>query len=227
MALVKYGPAIADARGSVGGTVFTRNRFGAVMKQRTTPKYSGYDKQVEMTTLMTQLASSWATALTVSEREAFNNAALLFTVPNALGEQVHLTGMQFFIKCNMLLTLTDQVVITVPPATAIAPAPTLTLAHTPATGIECTAIGIWDNTAADKLLCSVSAPLPQTVNYFKGPWARTWGQNGSYFSILPALMLPSVELQVDTRMFGRWRVVNADGSASFPAIFLVDVGDPV
>jgi len=224
MALIKYGPVVADARGSVGGTVFTRNRFGAVMKQRTTPKYNGSERQAAMTALMSVIVDSWNTDLTVALRNAFNSATLLFTVPNALGEQVHLTGMQWYMRCNFLLSLTGQTLVTAPPVAPIIPAPTLTIEHVPDTGIVCSAIGDWDTSATTKVLVSTSATLRQTVNYFKGPWPSRVSHDATQYDSLPFNIRGSAILVINSRYFLRFRSVHSDGASSFAVIYSADVG---
>lgn len=227
MASIKYGPVVADARGSVAGTVFSRNRFGSYMKQRVTPTFPGTDRQNAATALMANVVDTWVTDLTVAQREAWNLAASLFTVPNRLGDAVTLTGLQWYGRCNILLALSTQALVTAPPPKPIMPAPTLTLAHTAGVGIEATAIGVWDTAETDRVLANWSAALQQTINYFKGPWIATWGQNAALYDVLPALMTPVGMLVASTRLFYRFRSVKADGANSFPVIYSVDVGDPV
>lgn len=224
MAIIKYGPVIADARGSVGGTVFSRNAAGAYMKQRTVPVYPGYDKQIAIAALLSTVISNWKNDLTTAQRNDWNALAAITSLPNKLGEQFSPSGLNLFVRANMLLDLTGQVHVTTPPVAAVIPAPQLTLAWTTLVGIQCTAIGNWDNTATTKVLASWSPNLPLSVNYFKGPWINTWGQTGVYYNALPALMVPSAQLAADSRKFMRFRAVNDDGASSHAALFSADVG---
>lgn len=224
MALIKYGPVISDARGSVGGTVFSRNRYSAYMKQRTTPVYPAYPKQIAQAALLSTVINDWKTGLTTPERELWNGLAAITSLPNKLGEQMTPSGLNLFVKANMLLDATGQAHVTTPPVAAIAPAPQLTLAWTTLVGIECTAIGNWDNTAADRLLAQKSPNLPLSVNYYKGPYTLTWAQNGAYYTILPALITPSAQLAADSRVHYRFRAVHADGMVSTAVFFRADVG---
>lgn len=225
MAIIKLGPVIGDARGSVGSTVFSRNAAGAYMKQRTTPIYRGTEKQISRAALLSTIIDDWKVSLTTSEREAWNDLAAITSLPNKLGEQFSPSGLNLFVKANFMLDLTGQAHVTAPPVAAIAPAPTLTLAWTTLVGIECTAIGNWDNTAAEKLTMQWAPALPLSVNYYKGPWPNLSAQNGAYYSTLPALMLPSAALTANSRVIFRWRAVHDDGMISHPVIYSADVGD--
>lgn len=226
MALIKYGPAIADARGSVGGTVFTRGPFGPVMKQRTTPTNPNTDKQAAARALLTTQVGVWQNTLTDAQRQQWNASVQTFTVPGALGDDIHLTGLQFFVKCNCLLDIAGEDPVVVPPVIPIIPAPTFTLAHTVGVAIECTAIGPYDTGDPDKIIYSWGPALQQTIFYNKGPYQYVSVQTAAHFDALPALLVPVGALVASTRLFFRFRAVKDDGASSFPVIYSVDVGDP-
>lgn len=227
MTTIRYGPIVADARGSTGGTTFSRGPFGAYTKARVAPTNPNTDKQAAARALLSTIVDRWMTVLTVAQRDAWNAAVQAFTVPNRIGDAIHLTGMQWYIRCNILLDLTGQALVAVPPIVPIVPAPTFKLNHVAASGVQVVAIGNWDETAHDQLSILTSPNLSQTKNFYKGPWDVNWTLPCSDFSALPVIVRASVNLVIDSRMFFSFRTVNADGANSFPVIYSRDVGDPV
>lgn len=226
MALIKLGPIIADARGGLGGQVFSRNRYGAYSRNRTKPVYPASEKQVARAALMNVLVDLWKNTLTTPKRNKWNELATITSFPNRLGEQFRPSGFNLYIHSNFMLSLTGQTLVVAPPVSATAPAPTLTLAWTTLVGVECTNINGWDNTACDKLLAQKSPDLPPSINFYKGPWALTWAQNGVYYNVLPALITPSAQLTANTRVYYRFRSVHANGAISHAAVYSADVGTP-
>lgn len=226
MTSILLGPMVADARGSTGGTVFSRNRHGAYTKQRVTPTNPNTAKQVTARALLATILNEWMTVLTVAQRDLWNAAVQLFTTPNRLGQATNLTGLQWYMRCNLMLDLTGQALVTTPPVVPIVPAPTVTLTHVGATGIQISDLDNWDDTAFDKLLVKNSPNLAQTKNYYKGPWDRVFIVDTGVLAALPFTIIGSGSLVVDSRVFMSFRTVNADGANSAEAIFSVDVGDP-
>lgn len=224
MTTVKYGPMVADARGSTGGTVFSRGPFGAYTKARVAPTNPNTGRQAAARSLFSTMVDRWMTVLTVAQRDAWNLAVQAFTVPNRIGDAIHLTGLQWFIRCNASLNLTAQTLVAVPPVVPIVPAPTLTLAWTTLVGIQVTAIGDWDDTAHDELLVQDSTALSLTKNFWKGPWATLRTISASVLGSLPYVLIASADLVADSRVFTQFRTVNATGGNSFAVIYSADVG---
>ena len=227
MATIRYGPIASDIRGAIGGTVFSRGAFGAYAKQRVAPTNPNTDKQAYVRALMTTVVDRWMNVLTVAQRDVWNASVQQYTVPNRIGDAIHLTGLQAYVRSNSALELTGQALVDVPPVVPVVPAPTLTLGHLAATGIQITSVGRWDHTAADRILTLASANLAQARNFWKGPWVVRWTVAPVDFAALPYPLRASVNLAVDSRVFFSFRTVNADGATSFPVIYSQDVGDPV
>jgi len=224
MAIIKLGPVIADARGSVGGTVFSRNSAGAYMKQRTVPTYRATARQVAVAALLSTVINDWKVNLSTAERVLWNGLASITSLPNKLGEQFAPSGLNLFVKSNMMLDLTGQAHVTAAPVAAIAPQPALTFAHTPTDGIRITDIGNWDNTPTGYVYFQRSPAMPLSVNYYKGPYTSTTVLNFTAFDALPILFSASAILATDARYFYRCRAVLDDGTVSAAASYSCDVG---
>lgn len=58
MALVQFGGGILDARGSIGGQVFSKNRFGNYMRARITPVNPNSARQAVVRAIVQALAAA-------------------------------------------------------------------------------------------------------------------------------------------------------------------------
>lgn len=99
MAIVKYGHLIAEARGKLNGTVFSRNTYGAYMRTKVTPANPSTAFQAAVRADMTTHAQAWR-ALTAAQRVAWSALAIQLTRINIFGDNVPLTGFNAFIKIN-------------------------------------------------------------------------------------------------------------------------------
>ncbi|MBA7623490.1 hypothetical protein ES703_30886 [subsurface metagenome] len=113
MALIKYGIGIADARGSVGGVVLSKNSTSHYMRTRTIPvnprstvcklnNDHGFASQSKIRAAMAALTVRWSTVLTNDERLSWELYATNVTVQNKLGEAIKLSGMNHYLRCNVI-----------------------------------------------------------------------------------------------------------------------------
>src|SRR4030042_3414383 len=174
MALIKFGGGIADMRGSIGGTVFSRNASGAIARNRTKPTYSGTTKQLERAATIADLSNYWKTVLTTAERTLWDNLAKETVVRNRLGETSQTKGINLFIKSNASLDMVGVARVTAPPAEAITPPLIPTIAHLVDVGISISAIGAFDDSLAGSIMCTASLNLAHSKNFYKGPFPRIY-----------------------------------------------------
>lgn len=122
MALIKFGAAVQDARGSMNGTTFSRNKGGAYMKQKVSPvqpvsQYSSLARAIFST-----LSQRWATTLTGSQRAAWIAFASTHTYVNVFGDAITLSGIAFYQAINRAVLQVGKTFIDAPPTTYVAPA---------------------------------------------------------------------------------------------------------
>lgn len=103
MALVQYGGGILDARGSIGGQVHSRNRFGNYIRARTTPVNPQSERQNIIRNIIQQLAQLWSSILTQTQRDAWEVYADVIVRTNKLGAQIKLTGFNHYIRSNSFI----------------------------------------------------------------------------------------------------------------------------
>ncbi len=115
MALIKFGQIIAEARGSLAGTVFSRNTAGSYMRQKVSPVQPRTPAQSLVRTLLTAVAQAWR-GLSESNRTAWNTVAETFSNVNVFGDNVPLTGFGLHSKLNRNRQEIDESLLTEPPA---------------------------------------------------------------------------------------------------------------
>lgn len=114
MAIIKFGQIIAEARGSLAGTVFSRNTAGSYMRQKISPVQPKTPSQLGVRALLTTASQAWR-GLTAGERLAWITVAETFTNINIFGDNVPLTGFGLFIKLNRNLQTIGNAIISSPP----------------------------------------------------------------------------------------------------------------
>lgn len=112
------GPAGGSPSGSLGAVVFSHNKGGSYMRTRKVPTNPGSAAQVLARNRMSALSNYWYNGLTAAERAGWDTYAANVPVTNRIGQQIYLTGMNWYVACN---SLRDQAQS---PITWLADAPT-------------------------------------------------------------------------------------------------------
>lgn len=102
MALVQFGGGVTGMRGSIGGTVFSRNAGGNYARARTVPVNPNSPLQAEIRAALQTLVEYWQNSLTQAERDAWNLYAANINMQNRLGETIHISGYNHFIRSNTI-----------------------------------------------------------------------------------------------------------------------------
>lgn len=115
MALFKSN-TIAAASGSVGGTTYTRNRFGMVMRVRSIPVNPNTSAQQEQRAAFSAASAGWR-GLDAGQRATWNVYAAATPVKNSLGDTVYLTGAQHYVATNSFRDRVGLATLTTAPST--------------------------------------------------------------------------------------------------------------
>jgi hypothetical protein len=116
MAKFTPGPMVAAVSGSQGGTVFSRNRYGAYTRYRAIPTKSTTQAATNAKSRLTTASQAW-NGLTAAQRLAWGNWAAQNPVVDALGQQQVLAGNAAYIKLNNILAYAGESAISDPPIT--------------------------------------------------------------------------------------------------------------
>lgn len=220
MALLKFGAMIADARGSIGGTVFARNRGGAYARNRTVPINPGTTRQTAVRALLGDLANAWTNTLSQVQRDAWELYAANVPLVNSLGEARNVSGINMYVRTNSVMLDTGGTRLDTAPVDFTV-GPTITPAFTidaAADEFDITGLGGYPETAPGiRLLVTIGRPQNAGVNFYKAPFRKAYGDlivavtNPTPVEDIPlpypvaagqALFIRSIALTTDGRLGG-------------------------
>jgi len=141
MAKFTPGAIVSEVRGKIAATVFSRNKGGAIIRNRIKPINRRSVLQSTRRQVLGNLASSWR-GLSEAQRASWNTGAPNFPVQDTLGQTIYLSGEQMYVRFNANLVLIGESEIQTAPTsfafsifsitlTAAAGAGTISLAFTP------------------------------------------------------------------------------------------------
>lgn len=110
------GPAVAAASGSLGGTVFSRNRYGAYTRNRAIPVNPQTTFQMGTRATLSNLSTAWG-GLTSGQQLAWREWANQNPIIDALGQSQTLAGNAAYIQLNARLLAIGLTAVATPPIT--------------------------------------------------------------------------------------------------------------
>lgn len=99
MAKIKFGMMMTDARGKLGGQVFSKNRGGAYIRTKVTPSNPRTADQQANRTLLGSLSQGWS-ALTAEQRLSWNSAVSAWAKTNIFGDIHNPSGKNLYVQLN-------------------------------------------------------------------------------------------------------------------------------
>jgi hypothetical protein len=114
MAKTRGGAIVGQVSGSVGSNVFSRNRFGSYIRNRSVPINPNTSYQQNVRSVFSNQSSAWG-GLNATKRAAWKTWAQNNPVVDCFGDQQVLTGHQGFIQLNSRIAQAGDTVIEVPP----------------------------------------------------------------------------------------------------------------
>lgn len=221
MALVVL-PEGTQISGSIGGTTWSHNRFGAYKRNRSVPVNPNTDRQVASRNAVRALSILWQTTLTQVQRDAWNVYAANITWLNALGQSVKLTGLNHYVRTNAIRLPYAFARIDVAPAVQDIGIAELALSATASEAtqeltIDGDAAGGWVGDPGSNQYYSLGLPQNAGIAFFGGPYRLTGVTSigPPPFPITHSAAFPFVEGQ---RLWLRSRIQRSDGRLSEFAI---------
>jgi len=117
MAKIKLGPMVGQASGSIGATVFSRNRYGTYTRRRAIPVQPGTTHQLNARSRLAALSQSWQ-SLTDAQRLDWLTWAQTNPITDVLGDSQVLSAHAAYISLNARLLLMGTGPNLVPPVIA-------------------------------------------------------------------------------------------------------------
>ena len=120
MARIKFGMMMTDARGKLGGHVFTKAKSGATIRTKVTPLNPKTSAQSEVRSALGANSQAWRT-LSETQRLAWNSAAQEVSKTNAFGDTYFPSGKNYFTAVNNNLRNIGEDVLLNPPSLVTMP----------------------------------------------------------------------------------------------------------
>ena len=168
MAKCKFGMMMTDARGKLGGQVFTKNRSGAIIRTKVTPSNARTERQMFIRNALATISALWST-LTQGQRDSFDGAVEQWQGTNIFGDIVNPTGKTLFTKLNLNLKNSLQAQILTAPEKAILPNFQVTSVTHDGGEILANVVG---NAIGFKIVISATAPQSQGTGFYKGKYRQ-------------------------------------------------------
>lgn len=218
---MKYTSQIISAgSGSVGGCVYSRNRSGPYIRNRSVPVNPRSFQQNAVRGALATLVARWTSILTPAQRADWTTWAVNTPQTDPLGNPITLTGQNAYIMMNTLRIQTSTTVIDAAPiifASAALTPPTIVsaTASTDVLSIGFTNTDLWATAVGGKLVVFTSRPQNGSKVFFAGPYQFAGTINGA--ATPPTSPLPitnAFPFAVGQRIFVRFRSFNADARIS-------------
>jgi hypothetical protein len=114
MAKVKFGQGVADIRGRLGGSVFSRNSSGAYIREKVSPVNPQSEKQLARRSMLSLISKAWA-AVDANIRQGWADLARAYPRTDVFGNPVPLTGIAQFQSTNLVkMSIGQQIQVDVP-----------------------------------------------------------------------------------------------------------------
>lgn len=166
MAKIKFGMMMTDARGKLGGQVFSKNRAGAFVRTKVTPANPRTAAQMQSRSFLSTLSIGW-NSLTDAQRASWNGAVESWQKTNIFGDLVKPTGKNLFTAINKNLLQCSQNIINTAPAKMELPALADMFASIDINASE-VSLPLFVIPAGVTLQISATPALNNGVNYVKG-----------------------------------------------------------
>jgi len=221
---MKYkGIMFGDGRGTLGGAVYSRNRYGPYIRTWCKPVNPSSSRQQTVRGLFQALAEIWNGTLTDAERTAWNLFGNSVAIPDALGGSIHLTGFSHFLRSNIPILQVGGTRVDDGPTTFVLPEadPTFAAAATEddqKLGVTFDALLGWANEEGGYLAVSMSQPRAASRNYIGSPFRYAGVVEGDAVTppTSPAELDVPFAVAADQKIEVFARILRADGRVSNP-----------
>lgn len=213
-------PIVSQASGSLAGLTFSHTRGSKYVKSRSTPTNPNSQRQGIVRVAMGVLAPYWGQELTEAERDAWRLYAANVPSTNALGETIHLTGQQHFMRINIVRIQIGEAILDAAPiiydlGTFTAPTIDSLVAAGNEINIAFNEIDDWADNDDGFMIIYGGRPTSTGQDFYRGPWRLAGaipgvlGGPGSPYQLTSAWPLATAQI-----MWVKIRVMQTDGRLS-------------
>jgi len=218
MALVVL-PEGTQISGSAGGTTWSHNRYGAYKRNRSVPVNPNTDRQVAVRNAVRSITIAWQTILTQVQRDAWDTYAANVSWLNKLGQTVHLTGLNHFIRSNTPRVQNAIARVDAAPVIFNLATAELELAATASEATQDLTIngdgaGAWVGEADAWQFFFMGLPQNGSIKFFGGPYRQITAVPGAGPPPFPVVIAGAFPFAEGQRIWVRSRIARGDGRLS-------------
>ncbi len=218
MALVVL-PEGQQRSGSIGGTVWSHNRSGVYIRNRSIPVNPNTDRQNAVRNAVRSIAIAWELVLTQPQRDAWDVYAANVTWQNRLGQAITLTGLNHFIRSNTPRVRSGIARVDAAPVIFDIAAAEGALAATASEGTQDFTIdgdpaGAWIGEADAWQFYYMGLPQNGSRKFFGGPYRLLTAVPGAGPPPFPVVIAGAFPFAEGQRLWLRSRVARGDGRLS-------------
>lgn len=218
MALVVL-PEGTQISGSIGGTTWSRNRYGAYKRSRSVPVNPNTDRQVSVRNAVRSLMIAWQQTLTQDQRDAWQLYGSNVAWKNRLGQDVHLTGANHYVRSNTPRVQNEIARIDDAPTIFDLAVAELELSATASEAtqqltIDGKADADWIGEADAWQFFFMGSPQNACIQYFGGPFRQLTAVPGAGPPPFPVVVDAAFPFAEGQRIWVRSRIARGDGRLS-------------
>lgn len=207
--------------GSIGGCTYSKNRFGAFVRNRAIPTNPQSGFQSAVRNYFAGLASDWRNTLTPTQRASWDDYALL-TPKTKYGEQYTPLGINWFVAINSLRLLGSFAQLNTAPTTGggtLLTAPTITPEAPDVLNVSFTNTDEWATAVGGHLFVFGGRAVPGSNNAYRSSFRYVDTIDGAVVPpTSPAILTNPFTWPADAtlRTFTRFIAMAPDGRLSIP-----------
>ncbi len=221
MALVRLGGIAVDARGSIGGIVFSRNASGNYVRIRTTPVNPRSARQDAIRAIWSEVSQKWFSLLTDAQRAEWAVFASNVPAKNKLGQVINLSGFNQFQKSNVAAANAGLAVLPDGPAIFTLPGEDTSFAvaiseATQELSVTFDDARTWLDEDDSAMIIQMGIPKNDSINFFDGPYrhAGVILGDGVTAPTSPATIATPFPVVANQKVWTRGLIIKNDGRMS-------------
>lgn len=184
MAKIKFGMMMTDARGKLGGQVFSKNKAGAYVRTKVTPTNPQTAAQSVARAIFAAISAGWS-ALTASARAAWNEAVTEWATTDIFGDLKNPTGKELYQRLNNQAQSAGLPAVTSVPAKLELPSDIVTAAVIDLSSVDITLTGV-NADASTQVVLFATGQLTQGTKFVKNKLRQIYSAPGNIFSVTDA-----------------------------------------
>lgn len=218
---------VTQASGSVGGMTASHNKGGMYFRARSIPVNPASSFQTAVRNALGALVNIWNSVLTSTQRTGWENYAAVVYKTNPLGDQLQLSGQQWYIACNTPRIQAGLARVDTAPTQFDRGQQDETIVITASEATQNLAISYddtlpWADEDGSSMLLYSSRPQNPTINFFRGPYrlAGTIDGDSSTPPTSPGSIAAPFAFVAGQRIFSAVAFTRADGRLTSRSRFL-------